>query len=556
MSKFLKILLLFVIILGGIVYFFSQRNTYSKGEMRIEIFGPSEVEAGAQAEYVVRIKNNGSFKLRNPDLIFQAPDFSLKDGAPFDKQSMNSEQLGGDIYPGEERSFTFKINLLGKEGDTKIARASITYQPENLKVRYESNTTFTTIIKDVPLDFSFDLPAQIEADKNFNFRVNYSSNANWLLTNLRITLDYPSGFEFIEASPKAIGKTEWDIPVLNSGAAGNISITGRLNGDIGEAKIFRARIGAWENGKYLELKDIQKGIQIQTPTVELSCQINGNTDYIAKPGEWLHYVITFKNVSNSDQYNLVMINKLDGDLYDLSTIKSDTGNFQPGDSSIIFDGAKNPTLQYLPTMGQGSVEFWVKLKDAIISKPLIINRVAVGAAREDFTTRVNATANFTQLVFYNDEVFGNTGPLPPKAGQPTSYTITWQLKNYFTPLKNVQVTAVLPANVLWTGNMFPDNSTSTFAYDNVARQITWNVGDLSIGQGAIANAPGGPNISFQIILTPTFEQVGSRAALIGEVKVSAIDAISGETVNISVPALDTGSLSDQNMTDSWGIVTN
>jgi len=88
--------------------------------------------------------------------------------------------------------------------------------------------------------------------------VNYSSNANWLLTNLRITLDYPSGFEFIEASPKAIGKTEWDIPVLNSGAAGNISITGRLNGDIGEAKIFRARIGAWENGKYLELKDIQK----------------------------------------------------------------------------------------------------------------------------------------------------------------------------------------------------------------------------------------------------------------------------------------------------------
>jgi len=146
-------------------------------------------------------------------------------------------------------------------------------------------------------------------------------------------------------------------------------------------------------------------------------------------------VITFKNVSNSDQYNLVMINKLDGDLYDLSTIKSDTGNFQPGDSSIIFDGAKNPTLQYLPTMGQGSVEFWVKLKDAIISKPLIINRVAIGAAREDFTTRVNATANFTQLAFYNDEVFGNTGPLPPKAGQPTSYTITWQLKNYFTPLK-------------------------------------------------------------------------------------------------------------------------
>ena len=552
MNKFLTILVAFVVILAAVVYVFWQRNTYSKEELKLEMFGPAQAEVGSEVEYVVKFKNNGDFRLENPNLIFEAPDFSIKDSALYTKESLDSTKLGGDIYPGEERSFSFKINLIGKEGDTKIAKASLTYQPKNLNVRYESDTTFTTIIKDVPIDFSFDLPSQIETDKNFNFHVNYSSNANWLLTNLRITVDYPTGFEFIDSVPKSIDKTEWDIPVLNNGAAGSVDVTGQLSGNIGDAKVFRARIGMWMDGQYMELKDIEKGVQINKPSVQLDEQINGSTNYTAKPGDWLHYQISFKNVSDSDQYNLVMINKLDGDLFDLTSIKSDTGSNQNGDSSIIFDGSKNSSLQYLPTMGQGTVEFWVKLKDnAAITKPEIIDHVAIGAAREDFTTRVSAKIDFTQKAYFNDEIFGNTGPFPPKVGQPTTYTITWLLKNYFSVASGIKVVATLPANVQWSGNMFPDNATSTLVYDNSTRQVTWNLGDLSVGQGVL-NEP--PNISFQVGLTPNSDQAGTKAPLVSQARVQGTDTSDNSSLDISAPALDTGTLSDQNMTDSLGIV--
>jgi len=551
MNKFLTTLLVFVVILAGVVYVFWQRNTYSKEELKLEMFGPAQADVGAEIEYIVKFKNNGDFRLENPNLIFEAPDFSIKGDTLYTKDALDSQQLGGDIYPGEARSFSFKMRLIGKQGDTKIAKANITYEPKNLKARYESNTTFTTVIKDAPLDFTFDLPAQIEADKNFNFRINYSSNANWLLTNLRVTADYPAGFEFVQSTPKSINKTEWDIPVLNNGAAGSISVSGQLAGGIGDAKIFRARIGIWKDGQYLALKEIEKGVQINKPSVELRQLINGSASYVVKPGDWLHYEISYKNTSDNELYNLVMINKLDGELFDLSTIRSDTGSFQPGDSSIIFDAAKNQNLQYLPTLGQGKAEFWVKIKDnSAITKPEITNHVAIGAARADFTNQVSAKIDFTQRAFYNDEVFGNTGPLPPKTALATTYTITWQLKNYYLAASGVKITAQLPGNVAWIGSVFPDTVAGLFAYDNSLRQIIWNIGNLAVGQGVI-NEP--LNVSFQLALTPNSDQIGGKTPLISEAKIIGTDS-SGADLNVAAPSLDSGSLSDQNMTEGMGIV--
>jgi len=65
---------------------------------------------------------------------------------------MTAEQLGGDIYPGEERTFKFTGRLLGKENETKTLKVVISFQPKDLKSRNEVSTTFTTIFKrDSPL---------------------------------------------------------------------------------------------------------------------------------------------------------------------------------------------------------------------------------------------------------------------------------------------------------------------------------------------------------------------------------------------------------------------
>lgn len=554
MSKFIKVLLVFVAILAVVIYGFWQKNIYSKEGLKLEMFGPGECDLGQEVEYVVKYKNNGDFRLESPTLIFEAPEFAIKDDKIFRKEIIDSEKLGGAIYPGEERSFSFKMRLVGKGGDTKVAKASLSYQPKNLKPRYESSTTSMTIMKEAPMTFEFDLSSKIEADKAFHLRLNYLSNVNWLLTDLRAHIDYPIGFTFSESTPKSIDKNEWDIPVLNKDQVGTIDVTGRLSGDLGDAKVFRANIGMWKEGEFVLLKQIEKGVQIIKPTVAVHQDINGDSRYVAKPGDWLHYEIYYKNISEQELSNQFIVNKLEGDLFDFSTLKSETGSFQSGDNSIIFDWKQNDALAYLAPMEEGKVEFWIKLKDdsSQLKQPELRNRVMIGPAREDFTTKISSRLEMVQKGFYNDEIFGNTGPLPPRVGQATTYTVTWQVKNYYSNVKNAKVTAILPANVtLVGGQVFPETQAGKLAFDAGTRTLIWDIGAIRPGQGALSDPL---NVSFQVTLMPTVDQAQSKAPIVGEATLAGDDEWTNLQLKATGAALDTQSISDQDMTEGKGKV--
>ena len=553
MNKITKFLIFLVAILAVAAYIFFQKNIYSKDVMKLEIIGPNETTMGSEVEYVVKYKNNGNFRLDNPSLLFEPPAFSVVDDKIYQKQILSTDQLGGAIYPGEERTFSFKMRLVGQEGETKIAKATLKYQPKNLKASYESSTTIATVIKSVPLTFEFDLPAKIQADQNFNLRINYGSNVDWLLTDLRAQVEYPSGYEFIESTPKSIDKTEWDVPVLNKGQSGAVDVMGRLSGDLNQAKVFRAKIGMWKDGEFVLLKQIEQGVTIVKPSVSIRQEINGNPKYVAKPGDWLHYEIYFKNISDQEQYNLYMIDKLDGTLFDFNSFKSETGSFSQGDNSIVFDWRKNSKLQDIAPLDEGQDEVWIKLKDDLsnIQKPVLRNRILVGEAQEDFVTKISSKLEVVQRAFYSDEVFGNTGPFPPQVGQATTYTINWQAKNYYSDVSNAKVVSTLPQGVEFAGKIFPEEEGSRFSYNQDTRQFTWNLGDLKAGQGAVTPAA---NVSFQVSLTPTSGQVGQKPQLIGETRITGDDSWTDMSLDAGSPAIDTSALSDQNMSEDKGTV--
>ncbi len=554
MSKFIKILIVFALVLAAVGYGFWRKNIYSKEGLKLEMIGPSQAQLGQEVEYVVKYKNNGDFRLENPTLIFYAPEFSIKDGNMYVQETIAADQLGGAIYPGEERSITFKMRVIGKEGDAKIAKATLSYQPKNLSARYESSTSATTVMQAVPLDLDMDISSTIEANKDFHLRINYLSNVDWLLTDLRVTVDYPLGYAFTQSTPQSLDKDEFTIPVLNKGQSGVIDIIGQVSGDLNEGKVFRARIGMWKDGQYVPLREIERGAKIVKPTVSIRQTINGDANYVAKPGEWLHYEIYYKNISDSELYNLVMVDNLEGGMYDFSTVRSDTGTFQQGDSSIVFDWKQNNKLTYLAPMEEGKAEFWIRLKDDLssLSQPELDNKVMIGAAREDFITKISSKLEISQKAYYNDEIFGNSGPFPPKVGDETTYTVTWQAKNYYSDVKNVKVTATLPPEVEFNrSEIFPEDQISKLSYDEGTRQITWTLGNMSAGQGLISNPL---NVSFQVTLTPMSSQRDNTAGVIGQAKISGDDSWTGSVLESTSPSVDTGSVSDPGMDEEDGNV--
>ena len=545
-----------VILIITITFLNWRKNIYSKEVLKLEILGPTEVTLGREVEYIVKYKNNGNFRLEDPELVFQPPENSIKDEKIFERQILGKDQLGEAIYPGEEKSIPFKMQLLGKEGEAKIANASLSYQPKNLKARYESSTSFTTTIKSVPITFEFDLPSKVEVNKDFVFRINYFSNLDSLLTDLRCQIEYPVGFEFIESTPKSLEKTEWVIPVLNKSQGGRIEIRGFLSGEIGEAKIFKAKLGIWKEGEFILLKELTRGVEMTKLSLYLRQEINGNPQYVALPGDWLHYEIYFKNIGDEELNNLSLINKLEGEVFDFQTIKSDLGITRPGEDSVVFDWARVPKLQYLAPMDEGKVDFWIKLKDDLgnVKNPVLQNKVFIGQLKEEFLTKISSKLEIVQKGYFEDEIFGNSGPGPggtPKVGGTTTYTILWQVKNYYSDIKNAKVKATLPPQVSLTGKIFPEEMASKFSFDSQSKEIVWSIGDLEREIG-ISKPP--LTLAFQISFLPEESQKGKTPEIIGEAKISGEDSWTESEIEAIFSAITTALPDDPTMTPEKGIV--
>jgi len=550
---FNTLIIILFFVFAAVIFSNWRKNIYSKEVLKLEILGPTEVTLAQEVEYIVKYKNNGNFRLENPELIFIPPENSIKDEKIFERQILSKEQLGEAIYPGEEKSIPIKMRLLGKEGEGKIIEASLSYQPKNLKARYESSTSFTTIIKSVPLTFEFDLPSKIESSKDSLFRINYFSNLDYLLTDLRIQIDYPFGFEFIESRPKSLEKVEWQIPILNKSEGGRIEVTGRILGEIGEAKIFKAKLGIIKDGNFVLLKEITGGVEIVKLSLYLRQEINGNPQCVALPGDWLHYEVVFKNIGEDDLNNLFMVNQLEGEAFDFETIKSDLGSAQPGDNSVVFDWKRVPKLQYLAPMEEDKVDFWIKLKDDLgnVKNPTLRNKIFIGQVKEEFITKISSKLEMVQKGYFQDEVFGNSGPLPPKVGETTTYTIIWQVKNYYSDVKNGKIKAVLPEGVELTGKIFPEEESSKFAFDSQSREIVWSIGDLERGVGIFKP---GKTLAFQISLTPLEPQRGKSPEIISQAKIEGLDSWTEKEIEATTSPIDTTLPDDQTVTEAMRIV--
>ncbi|MFH1462675.1 MAG: hypothetical protein ABIG08_03220 [bacterium] len=557
MKKITLFIIILAVISGVFGFYYYQKNSYSKEILKLEILSSGEADLLQEIEYIVKYKNNGDTRLEEPELIFEYPSYSLPNPETSLRITKSSADLGGAIYPGEEKTFIFKARLLGKEGEAKTAKAFLSYRPKNLKASYTSETSFTTVIQKVPLTFDFDLPSKMESAKELKFRLNYFSNIDYPLSNLRVTLEYPTDFEFIESSPQSLEKTEWDIGLLNKAEGGRIEILGKLRGEVGEEKLFRAKIGSWYDGEFILLKEVARGVAVINPALHITQQINGNPAIVANPGDNLHYEIFFRNIGEEALRDMNLVVTLSGSAFDFQTIQAPEGENEKGDNSIIWDWRRIRDLQLLSPQEEGKVEFWVKLNDVWEiqdledKNPILKSKIYLSQAQEEFVNKVNSKIEIIQKGYFEDEIFGNSGSLPPEVGKETTYTLMWQVKNFYNEMKNVKIKAVLPESLKLTGNIFPEEETERFTFDSKSRELVWNIEDLMVGQGILQSAP---NIAFQVVLTPKDNQKGKTPNLVETAKMTGEDQWTKEIIRAEDEAINTTLPDDQSISPGMGVV--
>jgi len=535
-KRLIATILVVLSVIGIGTYLSWQSMSFSKEVLKLEILGPEKTTIGEDVEYVVKMKNNGSIRLESPELIFNYPEGSIIGNTESKVKVMSADDLGGDIYPGEERSFKFNARLLGKERDTRVAKVSVSFQPKDLKTRSEVSTTFTTILGEIPLNLSIDVASKASTGKALTFRVNYSSNVTYSLEDLTCYVEMPDDFEFFYSQPKGMDNTQWDIAVLNEGGAGKIEISGILNGQSMEQKVFKARIGIWQDGNFILLKEVIRGVEIVAPALYITQKVNNDENYVASAGDQLHYEITFRNVGDNALQDLVLITRIEGNQFDLNSIKSTDGKYQAGDNSIVWEVDKIPELRLLEVGQAGKVEFWVNVKSPWEMKslndknPILKNKVTLGEARQEFLTKINSIISAEQKLYSENKYFENSGPYPLQSGQKTTLTVEWKAINNYNDLENTKMVTVLPESITFLGNTYPEGTEIT--YDSSTSEVVCNIGSLPAGSGIIKDAK---ICAFQISVQP--ELADEAIILLGSAQLSGTDQWTNKTLTTKTETL-------------------
>ena len=551
--KIVYAVLLLTVAMAGVGFWFWQQNPFSTSNVRLEIVAPEEVTMGEEITYVVKWKNVGEIEVGSAELVFEYPEGSI----PSEDKSLRVTKTVDDINPGQEESVRFTARILGKENEIKEAKAFLSYTPKNLSASFRSETTTTSKISFVPLNFELDMPSRIEAGQRFPITVNYFSNVNYPLSNLRVQMEYPEGFEFQSAVPSPVGDNDWDVGVLNRASGDRITVQGVLRGGVEETKLFKATLGTYNEGKLTVLAEVTKGVQITKPQLFITQTVNASPQYAASAGDALHYEIFFKNPSDRILENLFLIVTLDGRGFDLGSVKVDKGKFQQGDNSILWEAKDNPKLRFLGRGEEGKVEFWVNVKEQIETfssqdKDLVLkNKILLSEASEEFDVKVKSDVQIEQKGFFSDDVFGNNGSQPPQVGQQNTYTITWRAINRYADAQNAKVKAVLPDAVGLTGEFFPEDANIT--YDSGSREIVWEVGDMAAGTGVFSELPAA-SVAFQIAFTPTSAHRGKAAELIGQAHITGEDIFVDQVVSGTDDAIDTTLPDDNSVSEQDGKV--
>ncbi len=499
LKKIVLILLGLTLIIGPLGYFFYQRNVFGQDKIRFEITAPDTVDAGEEIEYIVRYRNNSDTRLEEVVLTFEYPENSLpiekeEDESVIKRGVLRREVNIGELNPGEEKTSVFKAILLGKEGSSFTTNASIRYVPKNLAARYESKREHIAVIGKVPISFDFQIPSTVDPDRENSFRLRFSSEVDYPLTDLEVRFIYPNGFRFIRSTPKTEteGKNLWTWPVLNKGDDGTIDVDGVLLGDPGDAKIFSAVLGVYIEDTFIVLREASRGTAISRSNLLLDMQVNGRDDYVASPGELLHYEVFFRNIGKETMEELFLLVDLDKNTLNLNQIEPRDGRFQEDRGVIIWSHTFDYALLSLKENEEGRVEFWARVRGDLPYNPEIKVKASIERAEKTLATKVNTRLSLNQDVIRKGSPFEVIGPFPFRRGETSNYAVRWKIKNEFNDVRDVVVRTKLPEGARITGEKTLENVLLSF--NSSTREVVMDIENISAGETK--------EVFFEIEITP------------------------------------------------------
>lgn len=492
-SKEFKYFLIFFILISllGAGYLFF-RNGFSKENVILQISAPKEASNGEEVSWVVTVKNKSNIKIKDIKLVVEYPSGIFDSKGNLKKRE---EFKIKEISSQEEEVKNLSGIIFGKKNEKKEIKASLIYSPLGFSSEFQNESSFVTLITDSLITLNMKLPDKAEKGEKIKMSLSWQSGFSLPLDSVQVRVTLPEGFKrtsgpeedergnFETQEKVSQSKIIFDIGTLNEGEGQKKEIEGKLSGEIGDEKMFKAEIGKFDEEQYefIPLDVAEKSIKIVSSNIELSRKINGQDEYFPIPGEKLSYVVKFKNAGEDIYRDLDLAIELNSDYLDLSTLKSQGGEVES--NKITYSSKTVPELLYLGPYEEGSVGFSVSVKSGVLPQDSSVrDTITVGKIVKSYVTKISSQSSFYQYAYYHlpkalKGQIKTGGSFPLKENKETTLVIYWKPKNKGNRIENSKITAILPSNVKWTGKFYPANS--NFSYNKSKRVVTLNLGDIS-----------------------------------------------------------------------------
>ena len=560
---FIFAFLFFFVSLGIAGYFFLYGgNSVSVDKISVDVLGPSTIAGGDAVPLSLTITNKNATAIEDATIQITFPSGTRSADNVLSAYPRYTENLG-TIASGMSVTRSVKAVVFGGTGQAIMLPISLSYSTADSNAVFVKKTSFQLAVSSTPLSVSVDAPVEVTSGNPFTFVLTVRSNATVPMNNVVLSGSFPFGFSPISSSP-ALSNSSFLLGTVNPGTSKSITLTGTLQGQDNEQRVFHFTLGtsnsAQDQALAVTYMTQDSTVSIMPHFIDTTLALNGNTaaNVVTVAGTLQNATASYSNKLSTSIQNAVVSIAISGSGIDHNSIKTSNGFYRSSDHTIIFSRDTDPSLATLApgASGVGTFTFLTLPLSALSSSPSINFSISASGTRmgetnvlEQISTSVTKTVKIVTAVTLSNSAlhtsgpFSNSGPIPPRAGQDTTYTVVWRVQNQGSPVAGGVVTTILPSYISYTGKTSGDGS---FSYDSTSHTVTWNCGDLTQN----GNAQG----VFQVAITPSTSQKGDAPALTGKASFSGYDRFAGVNVSATANPATTATVGDSGYTDGNAIV--
>jgi hypothetical protein len=545
---------LFFVLSAGIAgyFFYFGGNTVSPNKIAVEIQGPTSIAGGETIPLSIKVVNRNPVALENASIEIEFPPNARSASNTTETLPRYTEKLGS-IESGATITRSIKAVLFGGKGDSIILPVTISYSTPNSKSVFVKKTSYPIEITATPLDLQVDALTESVSGKTVVFTVAVRSNAPASIQNVVVKADTPYGFALTSSSvPQS--NSSFLLGTLAPGSSKTVSIVGTLSGQEGENKVFNFSVGTangpMDGALAVTYMSHSNTIALRAPFIATTFTLNNDSseNLVASAGGRQNVSISYKNTLPTSVSNVRVEVAISGSAVDYDSITATRGFYRSVDHTVVFAPDTDSALANLApnASGIGAFNFAALPASKIAGTPTMTFVITVSGTRmsetnvpESVSASLTRTAKVTSGVLvtassaYSSGPFQNTGPIPPKANEATTYSILWAVNNQGSAIADASMTATLPNYVSYAGKT---SGQGTVTYDVASRTITWKIGNLAQQERM--------NGAFQVSIVPSISQRGSAPNLTSAPSFSGHDRFAGVSVTATGEAATTETKGD------------